>query len=128
MESSQNHLIIHQMDGDTDSKQSSIVMDDDDLDALEQRIRQKYANIKIDEDDIEQTEAGNETKQNVGDKKTGFDLVEEQLQIELADSSVMTKDQRRREYHAKQLELNERRQRNWMCKRGKGHLLDFSDN
>ena len=48
-------------------------------------------------------------------------------ELEEAESYLETRFEKRKEYFAKTLLIDEKRRRKWLCKQGKGHMLDFGD-
>jgi hypothetical protein len=50
-----------------------------------------------------------------------------ELDLELAESTLMSKIERKKEFVNNMTQLRERKLRTWLIKRGKGYLLDFQD-
>ena len=53
--------------------------------------------------------------------------MEQNLELDSVDSSIMSKRERLKEMKANQEKLRIRNERQWLVKRGKAHLLDFQD-
>jgi len=48
-----------------------------------------------------------------------------ELDLELSESSLMSKVERKKQFVTNMQAINEKKQRQWLIKRGKGYLLDF---
>mmetsp|Transcript_8515 Transcript_8515/g.14347 ORF Transcript_8515/g.14347 Transcript_8515/m.14347 type:complete len:243 (-) Transcript_8515:53-781(-) len=53
--------------------------------------------------------------------------LEKRLEVELAQSQLKSKSERKDEYKGNIIQLYEKKSRKWLFQRGKGHLLDFTD-
>ena len=50
-----------------------------------------------------------------------------EIDQELASMDLMSREERKKEFISNKQTLVEKRQREWMLKHGKSHLLDFQD-
>lgn len=59
--------------------------------------------------------------------KTSFEMLEDKVELDRAESFLEQRFARKREYRAKTLEIAEKRRRKWMVQKGKAQFLDFDD-
>lgn len=59
--------------------------------------------------------------------RTFFDSSFLEIDQELASMDLMSRAERKKEFISNKQTLVEKRQREWMLKHGKSHLLDFQD-
>ena len=102
---------------------------------------------------MEASEAARTNQENSGagtglslyKKKTSFETLEErklpksspfihntilcvvELELERAETFLKQRFDRKREFRAKTLEMNERNRRKWLVQKGKEHMLNFDD-
>ncbi|CDW72928.1 ef hand family protein [Stylonychia lemnae] len=60
-------------------------------------------------------------------EKNNYELMEQQLDLELSESSLMSKMERKKQFVANMQAIQDKKQRQWLIKHGKGYLLDFQD-
>jgi hypothetical protein len=58
-------------------------------------------------------------------RKTLSKIIYVEIDQELSDMDLMSRAERKKEYISNQQRLIEKRQREWLLKHGKSHLLDF---
>eukprot|EP00347_Sterkiella_histriomuscorum_P009949 403339257 len=87
---------------------------DSHIDDIERKVNNKYNNDGAD------SAKGNSQKNN-------YELLEQQLDLELSESSLMSKAERKKNFMTNMQAIQEKKQRQWLVKHGKGYLLDFQD-